>query len=165
MLEPNVDITPSTSSTSSTHQLDSNATNPTQECTEQGSRTHPTGLATFRRDTSILHESTVSRLNIDQAGQQISRKGKVSSTEIINAGSKIKDSSDIENCISPIGVREPALRARTRQASHRLNLGQQPPVVKDIGELLPLTSLLLTNHCGFKALGKKNCKHFARAPA
>lgn len=48
----------------------------------------------------------------------------------------------MKNCSSPIGVQEPALRARTRQASHRLNFGQQPPVVKDIGELLPLTNLL-----------------------
>jgi hypothetical protein len=107
------------------HPLDSNASNPTQDCTEQDSRTHPTGLATLHTDPSVLHNSTVNRLS--QAGQQISRKGKVSST----------DSGDIENCSSPIG--EPAPRARTRQALRKLNLGQQP---KNMGELFRLTSLL-----------------------
>jgi hypothetical protein len=82
-----------------------------QECTEQGSRGHPTSLVTLCRDTSILYKLTVSRLNISQAGHQISRKGKVSLTKLINARSKIKDSSDIKNCISLISVREPAFRA------------------------------------------------------
>jgi hypothetical protein len=105
------------------HPLHSNASNLMQDRTEQGSRTHPTSLATLRTDTSILQESTVNRLN--QAGQQILRKGKVSSTDL----------GDIGNCSSPIGDRGPAPRARTRQALRRLK-------PKDIGELFCLTSLL-----------------------
>lgn len=95
-------------------------------------KTHPTPIGNLSEDPSILNDSTTSRLNIGKAGLHISKKSKVSPTDLADNEPLIQNPQRFE--VGGDDIWESPISSLTRQASRNLNPGQQPTVVKDLYE-------------------------------